>query len=165
VCDCPARAGLPWRVASLLCGQRVFMFSPFMNRAYLCVCVRARVCACVASLAPGCTLRFPHTSPRVCFPCADTVCPCINAATLALIHAGVSMRDFVVSCSAGYLEKTALLGALRRAPFPPPPQRGIVCLLFVGEWVHCHRAFLPEWPDTREAHTCSWSAFRSILQT
>lgn len=39
----------------------------------------------------------------------DTVCPCINAATLALIHAGVSMKDFVVACSAGYLEKTPLL--------------------------------------------------------
>lgn len=36
------------------------------------------------------------------------LCACINAATLALIDAGVSMRDYVVACSAGYLEKNFL---------------------------------------------------------
>ncbi len=35
---------------------------------------------------------------------------CINAATLALADAGIPMRDLVTSCSAGYLNRTALLG-------------------------------------------------------
>ncbi|GLT46616.1 hypothetical protein SLA2020_203600 [Shorea laevis] len=34
---------------------------------------------------------------------------CINAATLALADAGIPMRDIVTSCSAGYLNSTALL--------------------------------------------------------
>ena len=38
---------------------------------------------------------------------------CINAANLALIDAGVAMTDFIVSCSAGYLEKTPITGAVR----------------------------------------------------
>ncbi len=36
----------------------------------------------------------------------------INAATLALIDAGIAMEDYLVSCNVGYLEKTALLGML-----------------------------------------------------
>jgi ribonuclease PH len=47
----------------------------------------------------------------VCHP--DNLCPAINAATLALMHAGVGMKDFVVACSAGYLERTPLLGVGR----------------------------------------------------
>jgi exosome complex component RRP41 len=38
----------------------------------------------------------------------------INAATLALIDAGVAMRDFVVGCSVAYIQRTALLGASSR---------------------------------------------------
>jgi len=34
----------------------------------------------------------------------------INAATLALIDAGVAMRDFVVGCSVAYIQRTPLLG-------------------------------------------------------
>ncbi|KAK8805590.1 hypothetical protein WA158_002246 [Blastocystis sp. Blastoise] len=34
---------------------------------------------------------------------------CINAATLALIDAGVPMSDFLVSCTAGYIERTCLI--------------------------------------------------------
>jgi exosome complex component RRP41 len=33
----------------------------------------------------------------------------VNAVTLALIDAGVAMVDFVVGCTAGYLEKTCLV--------------------------------------------------------
>lgn len=33
----------------------------------------------------------------------------INAATLALIDAGIAMDDFVVACTAGYLDDTPLL--------------------------------------------------------
>lgn len=33
----------------------------------------------------------------------------INAVTLALLDAGIAMSEFVVSCSAGYLEKTPIL--------------------------------------------------------
>ena len=39
-------------------------------------------------------------------------CVCINAATMALIDAGVPMKDFVCACSAGYIEDTPLLGQL-----------------------------------------------------
>lgn len=34
----------------------------------------------------------------------------INAGTLALIDAGVAMKDFVVACSVAYIQRTALLG-------------------------------------------------------
>ena len=37
-------------------------------------------------------------------------CVCVNAATMALIDAGVPMKDFVCACSAGYIEDTPLLG-------------------------------------------------------
>lgn len=39
-----------------------------------------------------------------------TRCACINAATLALIDAGVPMKDFVVSCAAGCIDGIPLLG-------------------------------------------------------
>ena len=35
----------------------------------------------------------------------------INACTLALIDAGIAMRDFVVGCSVTYIQRTPLLGA------------------------------------------------------
>eukprot|EP01027_Heterolobosea_sp_BB2_P016298 GEZU01023209.1.p1 GENE.GEZU01023209.1~~GEZU01023209.1.p1 ORF type:complete len:126 (-),score=32.31 GEZU01023209.1:97-474(-) len=38
-----------------------------------------------------------------------TLCACINAATLALIDAGIPMRDLVVSCAAGLLDGTPLV--------------------------------------------------------
>ncbi|GJP35928.1 hypothetical protein CLOM_g4447, partial [Closterium sp. NIES-68] len=34
---------------------------------------------------------------------------CINAATLALCHAGIPMRDLATSCASGYLNATPLL--------------------------------------------------------
>ena len=34
----------------------------------------------------------------------------INAVTLALINAGIPMKDFVCSCAAGYIEGTPILG-------------------------------------------------------
>ncbi|KDO24671.1 hypothetical protein SPRG_10204 [Saprolegnia parasitica CBS 223.65] len=33
---------------------------------------------------------------------------CINAVTLALVDAGIAMKDFVVACSAGYIQQTLL---------------------------------------------------------
>eukprot|EP01080_Neovahlkampfia_damariscottae_P011600 gene11600-4843_t len=38
-----------------------------------------------------------------------TRCACINAASLALIDAGIPMKDFVVSCAAGYIDNTPIL--------------------------------------------------------
>ena len=35
---------------------------------------------------------------------------CINAATMALVDAGVPMKEFVCACSAGYLEDTPIIG-------------------------------------------------------
>jgi exosome complex component RRP41 len=37
-----------------------------------------------------------------------TRCACINAASLALIDAGIPMKDFVVSCAAGLIDETPL---------------------------------------------------------
>lgn len=37
-------------------------------------------------------------------------CAAINAATLALIDAGIPMKDFVVACSAGFVDGTPLIG-------------------------------------------------------
>lgn len=35
---------------------------------------------------------------------------CINAATLALIDAGVPMKDFICSCTAGLVDDKAIIG-------------------------------------------------------
>ncbi|XP_075437024.1 exosome complex component RRP41 [Ascaphus truei] len=35
-------------------------------------------------------------------------CACVNAATLAVIDAGIPMRDYVCACSAGFIEDTPL---------------------------------------------------------
>lgn len=40
---------------------------------------------------------------------------CINAASLALVEAGVAMSDLVVGCSAGYLDGTPAMVRQRRA--------------------------------------------------
>lgn len=39
-----------------------------------------------------------------------TRCAAINAACLAIINAGIPIRDFVVACAAGYIEGTPILG-------------------------------------------------------
>ncbi|XP_064410076.1 exosome complex component RRP41 [Latimeria chalumnae] len=36
-------------------------------------------------------------------------CACVNAATLAIIDAGIPMRDYVCACSAGFIEDTPLV--------------------------------------------------------
>ena len=38
------------------------------------------------------------------------VAAAINCATMALMHAGVYMRDFVAACTAGSIDGTAVLG-------------------------------------------------------
>lgn len=43
----------------------------------------------------------------------------INAATLALVDAGIAMQDLVVACNAGYLDSTPLLGERRKAAIIP----------------------------------------------
>lgn len=47
--------------------------------------------------------------PQVLQADGGTRCACLNAAFLALAHAGVPMRDMLGSCAAGYLESTPLL--------------------------------------------------------
>jgi len=47
----------------------------------------------------------PHTSPRNQID-GSVRCACINAASMALITAGVEMRDTVCACSAGILDTT-----------------------------------------------------------
>eukprot|EP00061_Rhincodon_typus_P009651 g33308.t1 len=36
-------------------------------------------------------------------------CACVNAATLAVIDAGIPMRDYVCACSTGFIEDTPLV--------------------------------------------------------
>lgn len=59
------------------------------------------------------TNLFPKTQIDIfmCVLQADggTRCACINAASLALIDAGIPMRDFVVSCAAGFIENTPIV--------------------------------------------------------
>ena len=38
------------------------------------------------------------------------LCTAINAVTLALIDAGVPMKEFVCACTAGFIDGTAVLG-------------------------------------------------------
>lgn len=38
---------------------------------------------------------------------------CVNAATVALMDAGIPMRDFISACSASYIEDTPILGETR----------------------------------------------------
>ena len=38
------------------------------------------------------------------------ICACINAATMALVDAGIPMNDFVSASTAGYIEDTPMLG-------------------------------------------------------
>lgn len=35
-------------------------------------------------------------------------CACVNAATLAIINAGIPMKDYVCACSSGYVNNTPL---------------------------------------------------------
>ena len=37
---------------------------------------------------------------------------CINAATMALINAGIPMRDFICACSASLIDDTPVVGKL-----------------------------------------------------
>jgi exosome complex component RRP41 len=59
------------------------------------------------------TNLFPNTQidifMQVLQADGGTRCACINAASLALIDAGIPMKDFVVSCAAGYIENTPIL--------------------------------------------------------
>lgn len=41
------------------------------------------------------------------------MCACLNAATLALIDAGIPLRDYVCGCSAGFVEDTPIVGKCR----------------------------------------------------
>lgn len=40
----------------------------------------------------------------------------VNAATLAMIDAGIPMKDFVCACTVGYIDNNAVLG---RRPHEP----------------------------------------------
>ncbi len=42
---------------------------------------------------------------------------CVNAATMALIDAGIPMKDFVCACSASYIEDTPILGEFADAMY------------------------------------------------
>jgi len=56
--------------------------------------------------------KFPRTQidvfAHVIQADGGTRCACLNAATLALMDAGIPLKDFVVSCAAGYLDNTPL---------------------------------------------------------
>ena len=55
---------------------------------------------------PTRTPAHPHTRTA----CQGALGASINAVSLALMDAGVPMKDFVVACTAGYLEQATLVG-------------------------------------------------------
>ena len=54
----------------------------------------------------------------------------VNAASLALVDAGVAMSDLVVACSAGYLDGMPVMVSFFLS----------VCVLFVGEVLYSSSA-------------------------
>ena len=60
---------------------------------------------------PSCTFWIPSSFKFVSeFVFVGDVCACINAATMALVDAGIPMNDFVSASSAGYIEDNPMLG-------------------------------------------------------
>ena len=53
----------------------------------------------------------------VCVCVTGNRCVSINAASMALIDAGIPLKDFVCASSAGYIEDTPLLGICRIRPY------------------------------------------------
>ncbi|KAJ1514792.1 hypothetical protein HMI54_000574 [Coelomomyces lativittatus] len=72
---------------------------------------------------------------------------CINAATLALIDAGISMKDYVVACTVGNIDGTPLLDLnhieeVRNIPeltMAILPRSGKIVLLQMESRLHCDR--------------------------
>ena len=60
--------------------------------------------------------------------CAGELSAAINAATLALVDAGIAMQDLVVACNAGYLDTTPLLGTSSNAECHTWALRSLQCL-------------------------------------
>ena len=66
---------------------------------------------CSLTVAVGtCNVAFLSTS--CILPLVGDLAVCINAATLALIDAGIPLKDFVCACSAGYIEDKPFVGML-----------------------------------------------------
>lgn len=59
------------------------------------------------------SLKYPILLTFLCSD-AGNKCACINAATMALIDAGIPMKDFVCATSAGYIEDCPVLGLYNR---------------------------------------------------
>ena len=62
---------------------------------------------------------FPQHLTSLSLPANKAVC--INAATMALIDAGIAMKDFVCACSSSLIEDTTVVGMnlLFSLPFIP----------------------------------------------
>jgi len=58
----------------------------------------------------GASFGFVFNKTRSLMVSAGTRAACINAGSIALADAGIPMRDLVVSCAAGFLNSTPLLG-------------------------------------------------------
>ncbi len=60
-----------------------------------------------------------HTYPAIItllFPLSGNRCVSVNAATMALIDAGIPMKDYVCACSASYIQDTPMLGTAAGSP-------------------------------------------------
>ena len=69
--------------------------------------------ASYGSHGPGTALQPPHLPPppppyQILQADGSNYCACVNAATLAIIDAGIALRDFVCAGSAGLAEDAAL---------------------------------------------------------
>ncbi len=66
---------------------------------------------------------------------------CVNAATMALIDAGIPMKDYVCACSASYIEDTPILGklvCLFHLPWENEPLSSFIKYMQVGRLIVCN---------------------------
>ena len=80
----------------------VYMYVYVYVYMYMCVCVRVCVNVYVHVSVYG-MQKHMHVSVSACMHSA------LNAVTLALIDAGLPMRDFVTACEAGYIDGHVLV--------------------------------------------------------
>ena len=53
-------------------------------------------------------IKTPHRSRQVLQADGGNYSVCVNAATLAIIDAGIPMRDYVCACTVGFVDETPL---------------------------------------------------------
>lgn len=81
----------------------------------------------------------------VCIYCVGIKSTCINAATLALINAGIPMKDYVCACSASFVEQQSILGDSIKTCIP------LIILLTNYRYQPCRRTL--RWTRSNHCHS------------